>query len=77
MYVRVPTNDQVDKGFSPASQEEYLRKYFGVNQVETICILERIIQQRHSLDLNSKKMQAFCKQNKMADVIEGICIAGS
>lgn len=67
LYIRVSTDEQADKGFSLASQEEYLKKYCGVNGIE---IIHTFIEDHSAKTFNRpefKKMMAFCKKNK-ADI---------
>ena len=65
LYIRVSTDEQADKGFSLASQEEYLRKYCSVNHIEVICIFREDHSAKTFIRPEFKKMQSFCKQNKM------------
>ena len=67
LYIRVSTDEQADKGFSLASQEEYLRKYCMLNQIEVICLFREDHSAKTFNRPEFKKMLGFCKKNK-ADV---------
>lgn len=67
LYVRVSTDEQADKGFSLASQEEYLRKYCAQHGID---IIHTFIEDHSAKSFNRpefKKMLSFCKKNK-ADI---------
>lgn len=64
LYTRVSTDEQADKGFSLASQEDYLRKYCVANNVE---IIHTFVEDHSAKTFNRpefKKMLSFCKKNK-------------
>ena len=67
LYIRVSTDEQADKGFSLASQEEYLRKYCSVNQLEIICLFREDHSAKTFNRPEFKRMLSFCKKNK-ADI---------
>lgn len=65
LYIRVSTDEQADKGFSLASQEEYLKKYCSINNLE---IIHLFIEDHSAKTFNRpefKKMLTFCRQNKI------------
>jgi site-specific DNA recombinase len=64
LYIRVSTDEQADKGFSLASQQEYLRKYCGVNEIEIICLFREDHSAKTFNRPEFRKMLAFCKKNK-------------
>ena len=40
LYIRVSTNEQADKGFSLRNQEDFLRKYCEINNIEIIHLFK-------------------------------------
>jgi len=44
LYIRVSTDEQAEKGFSQRNQEEMLRKYCSINQIQ----IRNVIYEDHS-----------------------------
>ena len=40
LYIRVSTDEQADKGFSLRNQEDFLRKYCEINNIEIIHLFK-------------------------------------
>lgn len=64
LYIRVSTDEQADKGFSLASQEEHLLRYCSINNIEAVCIFREDHSAKTFNRPEFKKMINFCKRNK-------------
>jgi site-specific DNA recombinase len=64
LYIRVSTDEQADKGFSLASQEEYLNKYCRMNNIDVIHTFTEDHSAKTFNRPEFKKMLTFCKQNR-------------
>lgn len=64
LYIRVSTDEQAEKGFSQRNQEEMLRKYCSINQIQ----IRNVIYEDHSAKTFNrpqwKKILADVKKNK-------------
>ncbi len=64
LYIRVSTDEQAEKGFSQRNQEEMLRKYCGINQIQ----IRNVIYEDHSAKTFNrpqwKKFLANIKKHK-------------
>lgn len=64
LYVRVSTDEQAEKGYSQRNQEELLRKYCGINNIQ----IRNVIYEDHSAKTFNrpqwKKLLANLKKNK-------------
>lgn len=63
LYIRVSTDEQADKGFSLASQEEQLRKYCQSTGIGVIHLFREDHSAKTFERPEFKKMLTFCKQN--------------
>lgn len=73
LYIRVSTDEQADKGFSLASQEEYLTRHCNIHNIEIIHIFREDHSAKTFNRPEFKKMLSFCKKNK-ADIDLLLCV---
>jgi len=64
LYIRVSTDEQADKGFSLASQEEYLNKYCALNSIEIIHTFTEDHSAKTFNRSEFKKMLSFSKKKQ-------------
>ena len=64
LYVRVSTDEQADKGYSLAHQEERLRKYCDINNIDVVSLFKEDHSAKTFERPVFKQMLQFAKQNK-------------
>ena len=64
LYIRVSTDEQADKGYSLAHQEERLKKYCEINDIEVISLFKEDHSAKTFERPAFRQMLQFAKQNK-------------
>src|SRR4051812_27193857 len=64
LYIRVSTDEQADKGYSLAYQEERLRKYCEINSIQVLAVFKEDHSAKTFERPRFKEMFAFAKKNK-------------
>jgi site-specific DNA recombinase len=67
LYIRVSTDEQADKGFSLASQEDQLNKYCLANNIDVLHLFTEDHSAKTFERPEFRRMLAFCKKNS-ADI---------
>jgi site-specific DNA recombinase len=64
LYIRVSTDEQADKGYSLAYQEDRLRSYCQINNIEPVSVFQEDHSAKTFNRPTFKEMMAFAKKNR-------------